>query len=79
MALFRVSKATEKDTKVRVKLLSETLMGLYWMLSGLWSCYLKPTGGDGCACGTGWKWKCYSMGAIKCLHIWIVERAEIIS
>ena len=35
MALHRVSKATEKDTNVRVKLLSETLMGLYWMLSGL--------------------------------------------
>ena len=35
MALFRVSKAPEKDTKARVKLLSENLMGLYWMLSGL--------------------------------------------
>ena len=35
MALFRVSKATENDTKVRVKILSETLMGLYWMLSWL--------------------------------------------
>ena len=37
MALFRVSKATENDTKARAKLLSETLqlMGLYWMLSGL--------------------------------------------
>ena len=35
MALFRVSKATENDTKARVKILSETLMGLYWMLSGL--------------------------------------------
>ena len=35
MALFMVSKATENDTKARVKLLSETLMGLYWMLSGL--------------------------------------------
>ena len=35
MALHRVSKATEKDTNVRVKLLSETLMVLYWMLSGL--------------------------------------------
>ena len=35
MALFRVSNATENDTKARVKLLSETLMGLYWMLSGL--------------------------------------------
>jgi hypothetical protein len=35
MALFRVSKATENDAKVRVKMLSETLMGLYWMLSGL--------------------------------------------
>ena len=34
-ALFRVSKATEKDTKARVNLLSGTLMGLYWMLSGL--------------------------------------------
>ena len=49
MALFRVSKATdhENDTKARVKLLSETLMGLYWMLSGLCSWNLKPTGGDG--------------------------------
>ena len=47
MALFRVSKATEDDTKARVKLLSETLMGLYWMLSGLCSWNLKPTGGDG--------------------------------
>ena len=35
MALYRVSKATEKDMNVRVKILSETLMGLYWMLSGL--------------------------------------------
>ena len=35
LALFRVSKATENDTNARVKLLSETLMGLYWMLSGL--------------------------------------------
>ena len=35
MALFRVSKATENDTNARVKLRSETLMGLYWMLSGL--------------------------------------------
>ena len=48
-ALFRVhvSKATEKDTKVRVELLSGTLMGLYWIMSGLWSWNLKPTGGDG--------------------------------
>ena len=35
MALYRVSKATENDTNARVKLLSETLMGLYWILSGL--------------------------------------------
>ena len=35
MALFRVNKATENEPKARVKLLSETLMGLYWMLSGL--------------------------------------------
>ena len=35
MALFRVSKATENETKARVKLFSETLMGLYWMLSGM--------------------------------------------
>ena len=35
MALFRVSKATENDTKARPTLLSATLMGLYWMLSGL--------------------------------------------
>ena len=35
MALFRLSKATENETKARVKLLYETLMGLYWMLSGL--------------------------------------------
>ena len=35
MALFRVSKATEKDTKARVTLLSETLMGLCLMMSGL--------------------------------------------
>ena len=35
MALFRVSKATENDTNARDKLLSETLMGLYWMLRGL--------------------------------------------
>ena len=35
MALYRVSKATAKDMNVRVKRLSETLMGLYWMLSGL--------------------------------------------
>ena len=48
MALFRVSKATENETESRVKLISETLMGLYWMLSGLWSCNLKPTRGDGC-------------------------------
>ena len=55
MALFRVSKATENDTNSRAKLLSEALMGLYWMLFGLWSCDLKPTGGDGRAWGTGWK------------------------
>ena len=47
MALFRVSKATENDTKARVTLLSETLIGLYWMLSGLWSCNLKPAGRSG--------------------------------
>ena len=47
MALFRVSKATENDTKAIVKLLSETLMGLYWILSGLSSWNLKNTGGDG--------------------------------
>ena len=35
MALFRVSKATENETKARFQLLSETLMGLYWTLSGL--------------------------------------------
>ena len=35
MALFRVSKATENETKARVKLLSETLPGLYSMPSGL--------------------------------------------
>ena len=34
-ALFRVSKVTANDKKARVKILSETLMGLYWMLSGL--------------------------------------------
>ena len=55
MALFRVSKATEKETKARAKLLSETLMGLYWILSGLWSWNLKPTGGGGWAWDSGWK------------------------
>ena len=35
MALFRVSKATANDTKGRGKILAETLMGLYWVLSGL--------------------------------------------
>ena len=35
MALFRVSRATDNETNARFKLLSETLMGLYWMLSGL--------------------------------------------
>ena len=35
MALYGVSNATEKDRNVRVKIVSETLMGLYWMLSGL--------------------------------------------
>ena len=35
MALFRVSNAPENETNARVKLLSETLMGLYWMLSGM--------------------------------------------
>ena len=35
MALFRVSKATVHETKARANLLSETLMGLYWMLRGL--------------------------------------------
>ena len=35
LALFMVSKATEKETKARVKLLSESLMGLSRMLSGL--------------------------------------------
>ena len=33
VALFRVSKATENDKNARVELLSETLVGLYWMLS----------------------------------------------
>ena len=47
MSLFRVSKATESDTNARAKLLSETLMGLYCVLRGLWSYYLEPTGGDG--------------------------------
>ena len=47
MALCRVSNATGNDTNARVKLRSETLMGLYWMLSGLWSYYLTPTGGGG--------------------------------
>ena len=37
IALFRVSKATENETKARVTILSEALMGLYWMRSGLWS------------------------------------------
>ena len=55
MALHRVSKATENEANARVKLLSETRMGLYWMLSGLWSYHLKPTGGGGWAWGTGWK------------------------
>ena len=35
MALFRMSKATENDTNARAKLLAETLMGVYRMLSGL--------------------------------------------
>ena len=35
MALFRVSKATENKTIAIGKLLSETPMGLYWMMSGL--------------------------------------------
>ena len=35
MDLHRASKATEKETNARVTLLSEALMGLYWMLSGL--------------------------------------------
>ena len=56
MALFTVSKATEGDAKARVKIPSETLMGLYWMLRGLWGCNLKPTGGDGRAWDTGRKW-----------------------
>ena len=70
MALFRVSNATENETKARVKLLSETLMGIYWMLSGLWRCNPKPE--------TYWGWwlglehrpevKCISVGAI-----WISE------
>ena len=49
MALFRVSEATENDTKARVKLLAEALTGLYGIMSGLWSWNLKPiaTGGDG--------------------------------
>ena len=56
IALFRVSKATENDTKVGVKMPSEALMGLYWMLGGLWGCNLKPTGGDGWPRDTGRKW-----------------------
>ena len=52
MALFWVSKATENETKARAKLLSEALMGLYWMMSGLWSWDLKPAGGDGRAWNT---------------------------
>ena len=35
VALFRVSKATENDKNARVELLSETLVGLYWMMSRL--------------------------------------------
>ena len=35
MALFRVGKATDNDAQARVTLLSEILMGLYWVLSGL--------------------------------------------
>ena len=55
MALFRVRKATENDTNVGVKSLSETLMGLHWILSGMRGCYLETTGGDGRARGAGWK------------------------
>ena len=35
MVLFKVSKSSANETKARAKLLSETLMGLYWMLSGM--------------------------------------------
>ena len=55
MALFRVSKATENDAAARGTLLSEALMGLYWIPSGLRSCDLQPPGGDGRASGNGWK------------------------
>ena len=51
MALFRVRNATEGDVNARAALLSEARMGVYWTLSGLWSCHLKPTGGDGRARG----------------------------
>ena len=45
MALFKVSRATENDTNARVKLLSETLMGHYWMAvdaESLWAVKLQP-------------------------------------
>ena len=55
MALFRVSKATEDDANVGLELLSEALMGLCWMISGLQGYCLAPTGGDGRAWDTGRK------------------------
>ena len=55
MALHRVSKATENEANARAKSLSENLVGLYWVLSGLWGYCLKPTEGDGRACDTGQK------------------------
>ena len=53
LSFVRIAKATENDTKAGVKLLPETPMGLYWAFAGCWG--LGPTGGDGCARGTGWK------------------------
>ena len=55
MALHRASKATESEANARGKSLSRALVVLYCMLSGLWGYYLKPTGGDGRAQGTGRK------------------------
>ena len=47
LRIHSASKATEGHTNARAKLLAETLMGLYWMMSGLWRYYLKPTRGAG--------------------------------
>ena len=54
IALLRMSLIIQEEKEERMEEFSRTVVFLYRMLGGVWSCYLNPAprGGDGRACCT---------------------------